>query len=110
MKDTTITQATDTSFEAEVLQSDLPVLVDFWATWCQPCRSIAPHLDVLADRYAGKARIVKVDIDKNPHTPSHYGVRGIPTLLLFKDGQVVDQIVGNPGAVGPLDKLISRNL
>jgi thioredoxin 1 len=100
----------DSAFEADVLKSDQPVLVDFWAEWCGPCRSIAPHLDTLADRYEGKAKIVKIDIDSNPQTPTKYGIRGIPTLLVFKNGEVVDQIVGNPGALGPLDELISRNL
>lgn len=105
-----IVHSTDDDFRRDVLESEVPVLVDFWATWCGPCRAIAPHLDTLADQYAGKAKIVKVDIDSNPETPARYGVQGIPTLLVFKGGEVVDKIVGNPGAVGPLDRLISRNL
>lgn len=110
MANANIVHTSDSNFQRDVLDSDVPVLVDFWAEWCGPCRSIAPHLDTLADRYDGKARIVKVDIDSNPQTPAKYGVRGIPTLLLFKDGEVVDNMVGNPGALGPLDELVSRNV
>jgi thioredoxin 1 len=84
----------DSSFDKDVLKSDVPVLVDFWATWCAPCRAIAPHVEALADAYAGKVKVGKMDIDNHPNTPGKYGVRGIPTLLLFKGGQVVDQIVG----------------
>lgn len=84
----------DNTFEKDVLKSDVPVLVDFWATWCAPCRAIAPHVEALADAYAGKVKVGKMDIDSHPNTPGKYGVRGIPTLLLFKGGQVVDQIVG----------------
>jgi thioredoxin 1 len=110
MANPNIVHSGDAAFEQDVLSSEQPVLVDFWAEWCGPCRAIAPHLETLADRYAGKAKIVKIDIDSNPQTPSKYGIRGIPTLLVFKNGQVVDQIVGNPGALGPLDDLVSRNL
>lgn len=84
----------DSSFEAEVLKSTTPVLVDFWAPWCGPCKSIAPVLDELASEFAGKLRIVKVNVDENPQTPTKYGVRGIPNLIIFKGGQVVEQIVG----------------
>jgi len=84
----------DGSFDKDVLKSDVPVLVDFWATWCAPCRAIAPHVEALADQYAGKLKVGKMDIDAHPNTPGKYNVRGIPTLLLFKGGQVVDQIVG----------------
>ena len=85
---TTIVQVTDDTFDREVLQSPLPVLVDFWAPWCGPCRAIAPVVDELAGAYAGKLRIVKMNVDANPRTPALYGVRGIPNLILFKDGHV----------------------
>ena len=89
-----IVEFTDGNFDAEVLQSSVPVLVDFWATWCAPCKAIAPVLEQLAGEYDGKVRIGKVNVDENPAIPGQYGVRGIPTLILFKDGQIVDQLVG----------------
>jgi len=85
---------TDKSFDLEVLRSDVPVLVDFWATWCAPCRAIAPIVEEMAETYSGKVKIAKVNVDENPSTPGKYGVRGIPTLILFKKGEVVDQVVG----------------
>jgi len=85
---------TDDNFEAEVLKSSAPVLVDFWATWCAPCKAIAPIVEELAESYAGRIKIGKVNVDENQATPGQYGVRGIPTLVLFKDGKVVDQLVG----------------
>jgi len=87
-------EVTDQTFEKEVLQSDQPVLVDFWAVWCGPCRMIAPTVEALAKEYVGKAKVAKVNVDDNQLTPSQYGIRGIPTLLLFKGGRVQEQIVG----------------
>src|SRR5574338_544328 len=84
----------DNSFESEVIESKTPVLVDFWAQWCGPCKAIAPILDELAQKYDGKIKIVKLDVDSNPGTPPKFGVRGIPTLILFKDGQVKATQVG----------------
>src|SRR5215471_1092044 len=84
-------KATDASFEQEVLKSDTPVLVDFWAEWCGPCRMIGPSLEDIAKEMDGKLKVVKVNIDENPVAPSRYNVRSIPTLLLFKNGQVADQ-------------------
>ncbi len=89
-----IMNVTDSSFESDVLKSSQPVLIDFWATWCGPCRAIAPVVEQLAGEYAGKIKVAKVDIDANPKTPTQYDVRSIPTLLMFKDGKVVGQIVG----------------
>jgi len=94
MSSANIVEVTDTNFETEVIKSSLPTLVDFWAVWCAPCRAIAPHVEALADSYAGKLRVGKCDIDANPEIPSKFEVRSIPTLLLFKDGQVVGQLVG----------------
>jgi len=90
----TITHVSDDNFETEVLKSPLPVLLDLWAPWCGPCRAIAPIVDELAGEYAGKLKVVKMNVDENPRTPSRYGVRGIPNLILFKNGEVQQQIVG----------------
>ena len=99
--------ATDQNFEQEVLSGGKPALIDFWATWCAPCRALAPIIDELADQYAGKVDVYKMDIDNNPETPARFGVRGIPTVMLFQGGQLVGQVVGAvPKA--ELDKLLSK--
>ena len=85
---------TDATFDAEVRASDLPVVVDFWAEWCGPCRQIGPALEELSEHYAGKVKIVKLNVDENPSTPAQMGIRGIPALFLFKDGEVVSNKVG----------------
>jgi len=87
-------EVNDGTFEQEVLRSEYPVLVDFWAAWCGPCRALAPVVDEIAVQNLGKLKVMKMDVDKNPATPGRYGIRGIPALLLFKDGKVADQIVG----------------
>lgn len=94
MASANITHVSDSNFDGEVLKSSTPVLVDFWAPWCGPCKAIAPVLDELADDYAGRLKIVKLNVDDNPDTPARYNVRGIPNLLIIKGGQVKDQIVG----------------
>ncbi len=86
---------TDKTFEDDVLKSNTPVLVDFWAEWCGPCKALAPKLEEIAQELKDKVRIIKVNIDENPESPAKYGVRGIPTLILFKGGSNVDQVVGN---------------
>ncbi|MGQ9917529.1 MAG: thioredoxin [Bryobacteraceae bacterium] len=95
-----VLEFTDANFDAEVLNSDLPVLVDFWAEWCAPCRMIAPTVDAIADEFAGRLKVGKVNVDFNNQTAARFMIRGIPTLLLFRGGKVVDQRVG---AVGKAD-------
>lgn len=105
-----ITHVTDANFKSDVVDADKPVLVDFWAVWCGPCRAIAPHLEALAGELGDKVRIVKLNIDENQATASTYQIRSIPTLLMFKGGKVVDQMVGNPGSKAKLAEFIGRHV
>ncbi|MQF82648.1 thioredoxin [SAR202 cluster bacterium AD-802-E10_MRT_200m] len=89
-----LSPVTDEQFEVDVLQADTPVLVDFWAEWCQPCKMIAPIVEELAGEFDGKIKFAKMDVDSNPKTPMNYGIRGIPTLIIFQGGQAIDQLVG----------------
>lgn len=102
-----VVTVTDTSFEDEVLNSDKPVLVDFWAAWCAPCRIVAPIIDEIADTYGSKIKACKVDVDSNSGMSHKYGVRSIPTIMLFKDGLVVDQVIGANGA--QIKKMVEQN-
>ena len=89
------TPVTDGNFEQEVVKADSPVLVDFWAEWCGPCRALGPKIEEIAQEMGEKIRVMKLNIDENPDAPARFGVRGIPTMILFKNGEAVDQIVGN---------------
>ncbi len=96
-----ILNVNDNAFAIEILESNIPALVDFWASWCGPCQAIAPVVEELAREYTGRVKVAKINVEENPQTPGQYGVRGIPTLILFKNGQVFDQVMG----VVPKDKL-----
>lgn len=105
-----IIHTSDDNFQADVLDSTTPVLVDFWAVWCGPCKAIAPHLETLAGELGDRVKIVKLDVDSNPGISARYGVRSIPTLLLFKDGEVIDKMVGNPGAKSKLESFLTAHV
>ncbi len=102
-------EVSDTTFDQEVLKSQTPVLIDFWAEWCGPCKAIAPVVEELASEYDGRVKVVKMNVDDNPETPAKYGVRGIPNLILFKSGSVAQQIVGaapKPQLVKAIDSVL----
>jgi thioredoxin len=99
----------DTNFETEVLKADTPVLVDFWAEWCAPCKALSPTIEAVAKDYLGRAKVVKLDVDQNIVTSSRYNIKGIPTLLLFKSGMVKEQIVGTAGREA-IARLIDKHL
>lgn len=104
-----VTEISDARFEAEVLQSDMPVMVDFWAPWCGPCKAIGPVVEELAGNYQGQVKFMKCNVDDNPATPGKYGIKAIPTLIFFKNGDVVDQITGMV-AKGKLEESLGKLL
>ena len=107
-----VNEVTDASFESEVLKSEQPVLVDFWAAWCAPCRMLTPTVEAIAEKYQGKAKIVKLNVDENVEASSRYGIKGIPTLILFSGGREADRVVGVPSnardfIAGMIDKQLA---
>jgi thioredoxin 1 len=104
-----VAEVGDQTFEAEVLNSPVPVLVDFWAAWCAPCRMLAPVVEAIAEKYEGQAKIMKLNVDENTLTSAKYSIKGIPTLLLFKGGEIKEQIVGNT-TKGAISKMIDNHL
>lgn len=102
-----VVEVTDANWQSEVLQSPTPVMVDFWAGWCGPCRALAPTIEAVADAHAGKVKVCKLDVDGNPNTAAQYAIRSIPTILLFKGGQQVGQLVGNVPK-GAIDELLKK--
>ncbi|QQS47148.1 MAG: thioredoxin [Acidobacteriota bacterium] len=106
-----VTEVTDSNWESEVLNSDKPVLVDFWAAWCGPCRMLAPTVESVAEKFHGQAKVLKLNVDENVESPAKYGIRGIPTLILFHKGQEVDRHVGVPAnAKDTISQMIERTL
>ena len=106
-----VAEVSDSNWETEVIQSDSPVLVDFWAAWCGPCRMLAPTVEQVAEKYHGKAKVVKLNVDENIETSGRYGIRGIPTLLLFNKGQEVNRQVGVPSnALSAISQMIDKQL
>jgi len=105
-----VPEVTDQNFDREILQSDMPAIVDFWAEWCQPCRALSPIIDALAAAYEGKIKVVKMNVDENPATPARYGVRAIPTVLAFRGGQVVEQITGGGRGKATFEEMAQKLL
>jgi thioredoxin 1 len=97
-------------FDTQVLEADVPVLVDFWASWCKPCRAIAPAVDAVADKFAGRAKVFKLNVDENPEIAGRYGVQGIPTLIFFKGGQKVTELVGGQTTQQTIEAALSEHI
>ena len=104
-----VSEVSDQNFESEVLNASIPVMVDFWASWCAPCRMLAPVVETVAEQYNGRVRVLKMNIDDNPAIPVKYNIRSIPTLLLFKEGEVKEQIMGNTSP-GTITKMLDNHL